>query len=423
MTTRVNTEFRVDAFNAFNRVNLVGSGHGSEQLELRQGHVAAEHARHPARRAGAFLARKLGTLIRSFTGSGRRARLREFRYEVFLRDPLSGDPRPVWSSNSAVSYGAHEVAACAAPRRGARHCAARPSSHPQRPCRGRRSSASRTWRSSSAICRRRARSTSTCSASRNPSRCRSPTARSRSPSSRSTIGSGSSSSTGRSAGEGQLNHIAIYTDNADAMRDYLSSQGVAVPERVPKGRTGNKNFMVKDPDGHDVEIVEYQPDSWTAKDAGHHIPADASLEHAMHVGILVGNLEASMKFYNGDPGLPGILARQRRELEDAQLGQHARPRWHGLHRAHALRRDARARPARLRASPLPRRARCRQGRRGARRRRPARASYTRPVEIRTGINRKRQVNLFDPDGTRVELMEPNTIDGKPAPSSTLPPPR
>ena len=55
--------------------------------------------------------------------------------------------------------------------------------------------------------------------------------------------------------------------------------------------------------------------------------------------------------------------------------------------------------------------------------RPTRTAYTRPIEIRTGINRKRQVNLFDPDGTRVEVMEPNTIDGKPAPSSTLPPPR
>ena len=55
--------------------------------------------------------------------------------------------------------------------------------------------------------------------------------------------------------------------------------------------------------------------------------------------------------------------------------------------------------------------------------RPARKGYTRPLEIRTGINRKRQLNLFDPDGTRVELMEPNTIDGKPAPSSTLPPPK
>jgi hypothetical protein len=55
--------------------------------------------------------------------------------------------------------------------------------------------------------------------------------------------------------------------------------------------------------------------------------------------------------------------------------------------------------------------------------RPARKAYMRPIELRTGTNRKRQVNLFDLDGTRVELMEPDTLDGKPTPSSTLPPPR
>jgi lactoylglutathione lyase len=55
--------------------------------------------------------------------------------------------------------------------------------------------------------------------------------------------------------------------------------------------------------------------------------------------------------------------------------------------------------------------------------RPARKEYTRPMEIRTGINRKRQMNLYDPDGTRSELMEPRTVDGKTAPPSTAPPPR
>ena len=55
--------------------------------------------------------------------------------------------------------------------------------------------------------------------------------------------------------------------------------------------------------------------------------------------------------------------------------------------------------------------------------RPSRGAYTRELRINTGVNRKRQLNLFDPDGTRVELMEPETVDGKPAPSSILPPPR
>jgi hypothetical protein len=48
--------------------------------------------------------------------------------------------------------------------------------------------------------------------------------------------------------------------------------------------------------------------------------------------------------------------------------------------------------------------------------------YTREIEVRTGKNRKRQVNLYDPDGTRTELMEPQTVDGKPAPSSSAAPP-
>jgi len=225
-----------------------------------------------------------------------------------------------------------------------------------------------------------------------------------------------------SAGEGQLNHIAIYTDNADGMRDYLASRGVGVPERVPKGRTGNKNFMVKDPDGHNVEIVEYQPDSWTAKNAGQHLPATRLSQHAIHVGILVGSLEASMTFYGGILGFEefwrGSAANSKTlswvnmrvpdgtdYIEFMLYGDKPAPDRRGsAHHLCLVVPDADKAVAALDA-------------------RPARASYTRPVEIRTGINRKRQVNLFDPDGTRVELMEPNTIDGKPTPSSTLPPPR
>jgi lactoylglutathione lyase len=55
--------------------------------------------------------------------------------------------------------------------------------------------------------------------------------------------------------------------------------------------------------------------------------------------------------------------------------------------------------------------------------RPYRKRYTKPIVSKVGINRKRQVNLFDPDGTRTELMEPTTIDGKPASSSNAPIPK
>src|SRR5215831_8708722 len=77
-------------------------------------------------------------------------------------------------------------------------------------------------------------------------------------------------------GEGQLNHISFYTDDADRMYRYLKANGIAVmgdKGSVGKGQTGNKNFNAQDPDGHIVEIVEYMPDSWTAREYGKKMPA------------------------------------------------------------------------------------------------------------------------------------------------------
>ena len=54
--------------------------------------------------------------------------------------------------------------------------------------------------------------------------------------------------------------------------------------------------------------------------------------------------------------------------------------------------------------------------------RTAYTSYGKPLPLATGINGKRRVNIYDPDGTRVELMEPFTVSGKPTPPSTAPPP-
>ena len=44
-------------------------------------------------------------------------------------------------------------------------------------------------------------------------------------------------------------------------------------------------------------------------------------------------------------------------------------------------------------------------------------------EPQIGRDGKWQLNLYDPDDTRVELMEPNTVDGQPVPPSNAPPPR
>jgi lactoylglutathione lyase len=224
-------------------------------------------------------------------------------------------------------------------------------------------------------------------------------------------------------GEGQLNHISFYTDSADRLYGYLKSKGVAIvgdKGSVGKGQTGNKNFNVKDPDGHLVEMVEYQPDSWTAREAGKFMPATRISDRILHVGVLAGNLERSMEFYGGILGFrefwrgsstPAVLSWVNRRPAEGQnylelmlYDKLPAPSARGTaHHASLMVPNAEEALAELK-------------------RRAPKAGYDREIAIRIGINRKRQINLYDPDGTRIELMEPNTVDGKPTPNSTAPPP-
>ena len=52
------------------------------------------------------------------------------------------------------------------------------------------------------------------------------------------------------------------------MRLYLASRGIKVRTERLKAESENLNFMIKDPEGHDVEIVQYAPNGWTAENYG-----------------------------------------------------------------------------------------------------------------------------------------------------------
>ena len=56
----------------------------------------------------------------------------------------------------------------------------------------------------------------------------------------------------------RLSHISFETTNAEQMRAYLASRGVKVPEKLEPMQDGNRGFDVNDPDGHDVEFVEFR---------------------------------------------------------------------------------------------------------------------------------------------------------------------
>ncbi len=222
------------------------------------------------------------------------------------------------------------------------------------------------------------------------------------------------------AGTDRLYHIALETDDAAGMRDYLAARGVKVPEKVGTGKIGNLNYFIKDPNGHIVEIVQYQPSGWTMLFKGKFLPETRISELMTHAGILVGDLGVEKAFYEDILGFKEIW---RGSKNDRELS------W-----VHERVPDGTGFLEFMLYSQLPE-----ADRRGTAHHfclqvpdiRKAKAildqragliGYTQAITVHLGVNRKWQLNVYDPDGTRVELMEPTTVDGKAAMPSTAPVP-
>ena len=97
--------------------------------------------------------------------------------------------------------------------------------------------------------------------------------------------------------EDRLSHIAFETTNMAQLRDYLASRGVKVPDTLKPGLDGNVSMTVQDPDGHNVEFVQYMPGSLHSKNFGKFLPATRISEHIIHVGVTVQDRDVADKFY------------------------------------------------------------------------------------------------------------------------------
>jgi lactoylglutathione lyase len=225
----------------------------------------------------------------------------------------------------------------------------------------------------------------------------------------------------QTAGTERLNYAAFEVRDVEAMRKYLSAHGVAAPDHATTGRAGNLILTIKDPQGVAIEFLQYVPSSLTSKGRGKDMPDTRISSRVMHVGFVVTKLDAELKFYEDVLGFREFwrgssngqtLSWINLRLPDSEdyielmlYGEAPPPTKQGSANHLCLEvPDAQAAAATAR-------------------KRAAEIGYTRAIEVHTGKNGKRIVNLFDPDGTRTEVMEPHTADGKPAPSSTAPPPQ
>lgn len=202
----------------------------------------------------------------------------------------------------------------------------------------------------------------------------------------------------------RMTHLSVYTADIGKMHRMLEERGLS-PTPIQSGRDGNRNFSIKDPEGFRFEITQYMPDSLHRKAAGKALSGRRLSTHLLHAGIVVTNLEAALKFYRDTLGFEEFW---RGGPTDTQLA------WINL-RMPGPNGDY---VELMISGPAPSRQSLGSMQHvclevpdiGAAYRKALAQGAQPPSGPKVGRNRKWQLNLFDPDGSRVELMEPKETD-------------
>jgi catechol 2,3-dioxygenase-like lactoylglutathione lyase family enzyme len=209
----------------------------------------------------------------------------------------------------------------------------------------------------------------------------------------------------------RLVDVAFATASVSAMRDWLASRGMQVgaPASDPDG--GGRALSLTDPDGHAVLLLETAP--LAAFAAG-----NALSRRILHAGLTVKDAAAADRFYKDALGFSEIWRGGRTEgvtswinmrvpdgtdyLEYMLSAPSERPRVEGQsspsnrrqlgidHHIALLVPDIQEALERVRA-------------------RTSADDPNHRANPQIGRNNRWQLNLYDPDGTRVELMEPWTV--------------
>jgi catechol 2,3-dioxygenase-like lactoylglutathione lyase family enzyme len=200
----------------------------------------------------------------------------------------------------------------------------------------------------------------------------------------------------------RMTHFAFETTNIQQLRDYLDAKGVAVPATLKPGLDKNLSFSVKDPEGHRVEFVQYMPGSLHSGNFGKLLPETRVSQHLIHVGVTIQNREVADRFYKDILGFQLKWYGGRNSADDKQtdwvdmrvpdgtdwleymLNAHEpTPKQLGVMHHLALGVDQIQPPYKTVLS----------------------RGYTPPAPPKVGRDGKWQLNLYNPDDTRSELME------------------
>jgi catechol 2,3-dioxygenase-like lactoylglutathione lyase family enzyme len=200
----------------------------------------------------------------------------------------------------------------------------------------------------------------------------------------------------------RMDHIAFRTDNCDALRIYLAANMVSVPDSTIKLKTGEQSFRVKDPEGHMIEFVQPTGGRLAKIYKPGEAPAVPVSRRLIHAGFIVHDRAAEDHFYKDILGFHlywyGGMHPERTDWVAMQvpdgtdwleymLNQSANPDQHTMGVMNHISlgvADIKAAQAKLEAHGW----------------KPHGDEHA-----QMGKDGKWQLNLFDPDQTRIELME------------------
>lgn len=199
----------------------------------------------------------------------------------------------------------------------------------------------------------------------------------------------------------RLDHVAFRTDDCEAMRVYFAAKGVKVPGSLTTLKNTSRSFMVQDPEGNRIEFVS--PSNYIKLRFGNVTgPPDPVSSRLIHAGFIVHDRAAEDHFYKDILGFRpywhGGMHDDRTDWVAMQvpdgtdwleymLNQPATPdqRTSGVMNHISLGvKDMKAAQAKLESHGW-------------------KASANEHAQM--GKDGKSQLNIYDPDLTRVELME------------------
>lgn len=92
----------------------------------------------------------------------------------------------------------------------------------------------------------------------------------------------------------RLDHVAFRTDDIDSLRKFLdAAAGIKVPEKIDAHTDGSRSFFVTDPEGNDIEFVQ-RPKFDNPNGAEPLLPVSRRIIHA---GFTVRDRAAEDRFY------------------------------------------------------------------------------------------------------------------------------